>query len=85
MIATIINTLDDEQRVVFGTLLEEILHGEIHDETRKTLRQIVTDPRDLPTPLSYMAAYCEGSRQSGRDLARSLQVELADILENIKP
>lgn len=85
MVATEAQALDEAQLVVVGTLLEEILQGKIRDETRNAVKQVMPNPRDLPTPFNYIASYCEGSRQDGKELAHSLQIELADILDHMEP
>jgi len=85
MIAVESQSLDEAQLVVVGALLEEILQGRVRDETRKTIKRVMPNPLDLPTPFDYIVSYCEGSRQNGRELAHSLQIELADILDHMEP
>jgi hypothetical protein len=76
-ITTKTTPLSHQQRQAIGSLLVEILNGEISEVTRHELLEM--DLATVPEPYHHLVGYVRGSSASGDELARELLEELRII------
>ena len=67
-------TLTQQQRQAIGSLLVDILAGEIRDETRRQLLEV--EQTGIPESYHHLTSYTLGSHMDGHELARDLLEEL---------
>jgi hypothetical protein len=79
---TTIPELNTTQKQIVGSLLVEILRGEISHETRKAIAGIKLD--DIPEPYQHLLSYTQGWVQDNVKLAHELRGELRYICEELK-
>lgn len=81
MIMTIpeLNTL---QKQIVGSLLVEILRGEISHDTRQAIAGLQLD--EIPEPYQHLLSYTQGWVQDNAKLANELRGELRYICEELK-
>ncbi|RIK32506.1 MAG: hypothetical protein DCC56_01480 [Anaerolineae bacterium] len=79
---TTIPELTAAQKQIVGSLLVEILQGEISHETRKAIAGIKLD--EIPEPYQHLLSYTQGWVQDNVKLAHELRGELRYICEELE-
>ncbi len=75
-------TLAQSQHQAVGSLLVDILVGNIRDETRLKLNDV--EEAKIPKPYNHLTGYTLGSDMDGRELAKDLLEELRIICIEIQ-
>jgi hypothetical protein len=74
--------LNTTQKQIIGSLLVEILQGEIRHETRKAITGIKLD--EIPEPYQHLLSYTQGWVQDNVKLAPELRGELKYMCEELE-
>jgi hypothetical protein len=75
--------LNNLLRSTIGTLLFEILQGEITEETRRAIADI-GNLQQIPEPYHHLLSYTQGASVEGTELANLLLEELRDICAELQ-
>lgn len=78
---TTIPQLNTTQKQIVGSLLVDVLQGEISHETRKAIAGIVV--AEVPEPYHHLLSYTQGWVQDNVKLAHELRGELRYICEKL--